>query len=408
MGPLTSSEKQLIIEMKEEGLTLAEMRERTGRNTITIRRYLLSQGYPLSNPPLKQEEKNKIISLFESGYSCSEIARQINRSKSGVNHFLTVSGYDTSSPYTISKEKKKIAEEVFVKTRNCAEVARVIECSRDGAHSLIKRMGYDTQKSIYSWLSDEEIDLVRTMYESGNTAKEILPFVNQKIVCENSIIKIVKDGGIEARGTGYRNVILHEDFFDVIDTEEKAYVIGFLLADGYVIEQKRDRSRTWGIALQTQDKYMLERFREMVGSDNKLCHQRNEYVFTVVSDHMVDMLAKYNIVPRKCKIVSFPYNAIDKKLHRHVVRGLFDGDGCICKKSCSFCGNEIMMHEIQNMLIEEIEINRNKIYARENGVYSFAFSSKKDVTAFYHYLYDDSTIFLTRKRERFEKLPFIK
>lgn len=123
MGPLTSSEKQLIIEMKEEGLTLAEMRERTGRNTITIRRYLLSQSYPLSNPPLKQEEKNKIISLFESGHGCSEIARQINRSKTGVNHFLTVSGYDTSSPYTITEEQKEIAEDVFVKTRNCAEVA---------------------------------------------------------------------------------------------------------------------------------------------------------------------------------------------------------------------------------------------------------------------------------------------
>lgn len=34
-------------------------------------------------------------------------------------------------------------------------------------------------------------------------------------------------------------------------------------------------------------------------------------------------------------------------------------------------------------------------------------SSKKDVESFYHYIYDDATIFLKRKKERFEKLDFI-
>lgn len=47
------------------------------------------------------------------------------------------------------------------------------------------------------------------------------------------------------------------------------------------------------------------------------------------------------------------------------------------------------------------------VYTKNDGVHQFSFSSKKDVTAFYHYLYDDATLFLTRKKDRFEQLPFI-
>ena len=38
---------------------------------------------------------------------------------------------------------------------------------------------------------------------------------------------------------------------------------------------------------------------------------------------------------------------------------------------------------------------------------SFKFTSKKDVKAFYEYIYKDATIYLTRKKEKFELLDFI-
>ena len=288
MGPLNDSEKQLIIQMKESGSILKDIVAATNRNPTTIRRYLTSQGYPMSNPRLSREEQERVISLFESGLSCSEIARQTNRSSNGVNHFLASKGYDTSSPFVITEKERQIAIEVFQTTNSCAEAARAIGHSHDGVWSMLKREGFNTRKSIYAWLSDEQVALVRAMYMAGYTAAEILPLLDGKIITENSVIKIVRDGGITPRRTGYRNIILHEDFFDTIDTEEKAYVIGFLMADGYVIEQKRGRTNTWGITLQTQDKYTLEKFRELVGSDNELGHSRNEYVFIVASQHMVE------------------------------------------------------------------------------------------------------------------------
>lgn len=406
MGPLSDSEKQLIIQMKDSGALLKDIAATTNRNTITIRKYLISQGYPMAKPWLSSEEQAKIISLFESGLNCSEIAREINRSKNGVTHFLNSKGYNTASPFVITEEEKQIAIEVFQRTRSCAKAAKAVGHSLDGIWSMLKREGFDTRKSVYAWLSDEQIATIRAMYLAGHTAAEILPLFNDKIVTENSIMKIVKDAGIPSRRTGYRNIILHEDFFDVIDTEEKAYMIGFLMADGYVIEQKRGRTNTWGITLQEQDKYMLEKFRVLVGSDNKFGHSRNEYVLIVSSQHMVEALAKYNITPRKCKIISFPYNTIPKVMFRHVIRGFFDGDGCISKKSCSFTGNNILIPQVQEILIKQLAINKTMVLERKPGVWGFTFSAKKDVEAFYHYMYDDSTIYLTRKKTRFEQLPY--
>lgn len=404
MGPLIESEKQLIIRMKDSGNTLKDIADVTHRSTITIRKFLLSQGYPLTNPWFTAEERDNIKRLFESGHSCSEISRLTGKSKNGINNFLSRLGYDTSLDL-ITDDEKALAIKVFQETHNCAKAAQAIGRSRDGTWRMLKREGYDTQRNIYNWLSEEQISMIRTMYSSGYTAKEILPYLNGTIVSENSIIEVARDGGIDIRSKGYRNIILNEDFFDNIDTEEKAYIIGFLLADGYVIEQRK-RSDSWGITLQAQDRYMIEKIRELVGSDNKIIYSRGEYVFLVYSQHMVDMLARYNIIPRKCKTASFPSETISYDLWKYIIRGLFDGDGCISGQKCSFYGNNILIPQLQSILHNAIGINLTKLF-NSNGVWRFTFSSQKDVCAFYHYIYDEATIFLTRKRQRFEQLSFI-
>lgn len=347
------------------------------------------------------------MNFFESNLSCKEIARRINRSSSGVNHFLTSKGYNTSSSSIITEEEKKAAIKVFQSTQSCAEAARAIGHSHDGVWNMLKNEGFDTRKSVYAWLNEEQVALVRAKYLAGYTAAEILPLLDGKLLCENSVMKIVKDGGIIPRSTGYRNIIRHEDFFDTIDTEEKAYVVGFLMADGYVITQK-SRADFWGITLQSQDKYMLEKFKQLVGSDNKIIYSRGEYVFVVASQHMVDTLSKYNIVPRKCKIIAFPFDSIPQHLYRHVIRGLFDGDGCISGQSCTFYGNDKMIADIRTILQDSFGVKWNKLHCnKDTGVISFSFSARRDVQAFYHFLYDDATIYLTRKKIRFESLPFV-
>ena len=49
MGSLTDIEKQTIVDMKQSGAKLKDIVAETGRNSITIRNYLTSQGFPLYN-----------------------------------------------------------------------------------------------------------------------------------------------------------------------------------------------------------------------------------------------------------------------------------------------------------------------------------------------------------------------
>lgn len=412
-GPLTEKEKQLIIELKEAGQTLTAISKRIERNRITVRKYLNSMGYAPGNIFYTDDEKEKIKRLYESGVSICEIAKRLNKGPSGVNHYLKIQGYGTSLHKNLFSEAEKAKViKVFEETRNCALAAKAIGRSRDGVWSMLKKEGYNTHGDYSAKLSSEQITEIRSLYTDGFTAKEILPLVREDgITTENTIIKIVKEGGVPIRPRGFRNIIDHEDFFDNIDTQEKAYMVGFLLADGYVMDlfAGHKRNPLWAIQLHRKDEYILESFRQLVGVHHGLYHTatRPTVLLVVSSAHMTQELAKYNVVPRKSFITSFPSDTIPRELYRHVIRGIFDGDGCISGAACTFFGKSQLVFDVRQILHEEIDVNYNGVFTKDDGVHQFSFSSKKDVTAFYHYLYDGATLFLTRKKDRFEQLPFI-
>ncbi len=65
-----------------------------------------------------------------------------------------------------------------------------------------------------------------------------------------------------------RKYKLNESFFEIIDSEEKAYWLGFLMADGSVrAGQSQDGTGHWNIrlSLATADKERIERFIEAIG-----------------------------------------------------------------------------------------------------------------------------------------------
>ena len=206
--------------------------------------------------------------------------------------------------------------------------------------------------------------------------------------------------------------IENEDFFHIIDTEEKAYLLGFMISDGYIIKEcgTRKHSPIVGLTLQSQDKYILEYMKKLIGVNNKIteyCRIKNNGVFyenslCISSKQISEDLAQYGVVPRKSHIIKFPYN-IDKKFYSHLIRGIFDGDGCISNQLITFYGNESLVNSIKDILQTVLNINNVKTIKRI-GCYSFTFSAKKDVFNFYNYIYKDATIYLTRKKEKFEKL----
>ena len=124
------------------------------------------------------------------------------------------------------------------------------------------------------------------------------------------------------------NPELKERFFEMIDSEEKAYFLGLLIADGNVFKDNTGRQASISITLNLEDEYMLLKFKEVlnantnIGYDNRGCGQ-----IAVRSNLMAKDLKKYGVVPRKSLITYLPQ--VDDKYMNHLIRGILDGDGSI-------------------------------------------------------------------------------
>lgn len=105
---------------------------------------------------------------------------------------------------------------------------------------------------------------------------------------------------------------------------EKAYWIGFLLADGCVDEKDRII-----LGLSSKDEDHVIKFQKFVKGEYYSIlktSSNNASTFRFTSHKMSSDLSKYGIVPRKSLTNNFGLN-IPKYLMSHYIRGIFEGDG---------------------------------------------------------------------------------
>lgn len=114
-----------------------------------------------------------------------------------------------------------------------------------------------------------------------------------------TISKILKEIPKYTKAKIY-NPNMKEHFFQEINSEENAYFLGLLIADGNIFKDNTGRQASISITLNLEDEYMLQKFKEVlradtsIGYDNRGCGQ-----IAVRSDIMAEDLAKYGVVPRK-------------------------------------------------------------------------------------------------------------
>lgn len=114
------------------------------------------------------------------------------------------------------------------------------------------------------------------------------------------------------------------DYFHSIDTDEKAYWLGFIAADGTVSLSGRQRSIR--IDLQPRDLHWLERFRDTVAPGMKIIkHGDRSYSVGIGSQEMVRDVMNLGILPRKSYNLEWP--SIPDALAIPFLLGYFDGDG---------------------------------------------------------------------------------
>lgn len=244
------------------------------------------------------------------------------------------------------------------------------------------------------------------LYEEGKSAYEILALTDYKSV--NSIYNRIRKYTTMRSKAGFVNPNIVHNYFETIDTEAKAYFLGFIMADGCVSIRK-DSQNCLSIEIRDYDKYILEKFKEEIKTDNIIENTRKDCVrLRIHSNKIFEDLAKFNIVPDKCH----KHNScviLDEPYMKHFIRGLFDGDGWVYnrknnKLSFGICGTYESMDSIKKYLIKTLNLSNVKTGKYYGKVPFFLFSNQKDIKKIYDYLYEDATIFLTRKKEKFDRI----
>lgn len=208
---------------------------------------------------------------------------------------------------------------------------------------------------------------------------------------------------------GNKKHFFNESYFEVIDTEEKAYWLGFIMADGCVYIGTGNTKRLQ-INLKYDDVSHLNKFQKAIGSDYSIQRKRvsnsSVAILKINSTKMCNDLVSLGVIERKSIICKFP--KIDRDLERHFIRGYFDGDGHVALNICdrvrkefSIVGGDEMITSIGKKL------NINKYSKKNSKVKIIAATSKKDLIYIHEYLYKDSTIYMNRKKKTYDLIIYM-
>lgn len=205
-----------------------------------------------------------------------------------------------------------------------------------------------------------------------------------------------------------RRYTLDESFFDEIDTEAKAYWLGFILADGHVGQTGADN---WvcRVSLIASDAYHLRKLANDLGStaEIKKSKQTNLVYIDLCSVKLCKALIQLGVTPDKTCNHGTP--KIKKRLLRHLYRGAFDGDGSLfyTQANASWCynlvGAEEFVREHQAWLVRNADVGYTDIRDVGRAV-SLKYTGGRQVERIMRLLYDDADVFLTRKYESFLRL----
>jgi hypothetical protein len=208
---------------------------------------------------------------------------------------------------------------------------------------------------------------------------------------------------LSLRGIDKRLVQFDHGFFESIDTELKAYWLGFIMADGCVSMTQRPKVSVY---LHPRDGQHLEKWHRAIGSSLQVRY----YPRSANSDHysarMCEDLIRLGCTPRKSLTLKFP--SLPEEFIHHCVRGYFDGDGSIGWKNKSqhtwqaqacLVGTLDFLYGVKS--VARLTSNPRRTQSRAYAIYV---GGNRVVSRFGNWMYKDATVWLERKRAQFSHL----
>lgn len=220
-------------------------------------------------------------------------------------------------------------------------------------------------------------------------------------------------------------------YFENIDTQDKAYILGLFYADGCNYEN----NNTIKIDLQEEDEELLLKIKNALQYTGELKYyeQPDKYFpetdkyykcksqirLCIISYFLSKDLADKGCVNNKTYILTFPNeNILPLELQRHFIRGYFDGDGSLScwidnkntghkKFNLNFCGTSDIIRSISNIFANKFNCYPSIVDRypdRNNNNLQFSIDGNRKINEILDWLYKDANIYMERKYNKYLEL----
>lgn len=235
-----------------------------------------------------------------------------------------------------------------------------------------------------SKLSGESLEKARDLYLSGKSLAQV---AREFGVSGSAVNRALTRAGVTIRPDSCRRHQLDESFFDSIDSEEKAYWLGFLTADGNVYGTRIQ------VSLSARDVGHLEKLRAALKCSAPIRNTRKLDKKTGKEYKLVTLAFRSKRMAAQLSRHSKPWQGPDH-LMCHYWRGVFDGDGCCTEKCVGLSGTLEMVSQFIEYVRQNVRTNTTPTSV--GRIWSCQWRSAVRWRVI-NLIYKDSNIYLQRK-----------
>ena len=253
--------------------------------------------------------------------------------------------------------------------------------------------------------------IVTSLYSDGNSAPKISKILGVSVT---PVYRILKEFDItRSMSDSHKKFKINENIFKIIDTQEKAYWLGFLYADGNVTFTPNKKA-TMTLSLKHEDGYILEHLQKLFETDSEIQFvprrepQHSDQLRLVIHNKEVcEDLIKLGCIPNKSLLLTYP-TFLEEHFHSSFILGYFDGDGSIHinkkqynRLQISIVGTYEFLKYISDLCKSNLDINfyfNQRHPENNNNNWNISLCGNKVCSKFLHYIYQFDIPHLKRKR----------
>ncbi len=381
--------------------------------------------------------------LYLKGYSFNEIASQTNHSEIAVTKKIQSLGLSNRKVLWTDEDLHNLRD-LFNQGLSYSEIAQKLGKTVRACQGKAVRLGLK-KKECNAWENKNRADFwterdieklicCANNYTSYSEISKIMGRSIKSISCKLSELGKHLKEKTEIEKANYRRAYsVDDDYFEIIDSQKKAYWLGWILTDGFITTKLNTsrgniNSNSIGLKLQEKDIDVLQDMKSdlncsneirMVKRNKPIVYKDKAIIFNsqcelrFTSAKMVQDLAKYGIHQNKTYDVVFP-EALDSKYYPGFIAGVISGDGCINIKlnhgktyllRCMIAGTFDLIDNIKNILVKEIGVNPDKKITKNKGskcLYTLELNQTETI-ALYYWLQKNGISLMERKNKLIEE-----